>query len=315
MSIAVIMPVYNAHDTIQTTLHSIYMQRHEDFNVYAVVDGEQEGSYDYLKTYFPKLNIMYLKENGGSGVARQHGIDNTTEPYLSFIDSDDTFLSSMSLYYQKQPFADEKIAIVSSSFLKELKDKSLKLQNKDMVWMHGKMYRRSFIDKYQIRFNLTRINEDVGFNTQCQCFANADEMIYMSQDVTHMWQWRDNSIVRKNGGEVTFTTSIDGYVINKIYAFEQVLAQKQDDSVQYFMLGAMTHLFKRYLDARITAPKQVRHINKWARKYYMEVYAKIDKDYLKKAEATILVQYGFKEQSYHDEYHKWIKKLIQAKGL
>ena len=43
-----------------------------------------------------------------------------------------------------------------------------------MVWMHGKMYRRSFFSKYNIRFNDSRANEDVGFNTQCQCY-NEDE--------------------------------------------------------------------------------------------------------------------------------------------
>lgn len=307
--IAVIMPVYKAHDTIQTTLHSIYMQRNTDYHVYAVVDGEEVGSYDYLKGTFTELSITYLEKNGGPGVARQYGIDHTKEPFISFIDADDTYLSSMSLYYQLKPFDDEKIVIVSSSFLQEKQDNSMKLQTNDMVWMHGKMYKRAFLDKYTIRFNDTRMNEDVGVNTQCQCFANENEQIYMSQDVTYMWQWRDNSIVRTNGGEVAYTTSVDGYVINKIYAFEKVTSQKNDESVQYFMIGAMTHLFKKYLGAMIKAPKQIRHINKWAKKYYNAVYAKIDKDYLERAEATILVQNGFNQQGHHDEYHKWLKKL------
>ena len=38
----------------------------------------------------------------------------------------------------------------------------------DMVWMFGKIYRRSFIDKYKIKFHETsRANEDNGFNAIC----------------------------------------------------------------------------------------------------------------------------------------------------
>ena len=59
------MPVYKAHDTIKRTLSSIAMQSHIDFNVYLMVDGEEEGSYDYLHDLFDKLidmNIYYLSK-------------------------------------------------------------------------------------------------------------------------------------------------------------------------------------------------------------------------------------------------------------
>ena len=34
----------------------------------------------------------------------------------------------------------------------------------DTIWMFGKMYRRDFLDKYNIKMNDTRANEDNGFN-------------------------------------------------------------------------------------------------------------------------------------------------------
>ena len=40
---------------------------------------------------------------------------------------------------------------------------------RDMIWMFGKMYKRSFIDKYGIHFHeSSRANEDNGFNTWCR---------------------------------------------------------------------------------------------------------------------------------------------------
>lgn len=311
--IAVIMPVYKAHDTIKKTLMSIGMQKEAEYKVYMVVDGEPIGSYDYLQGYCDlDIDIHYMEKNGGPGIARQYGIDHSNEPFLSFLDADDTYLSSLALYYQHKPFIEEKYAIVSSIFLQENKDHSLRMRENDMVWMHGKMYRRAFLDKYNIRFNETRANEDVGFNTQCQCLANEHEQIVLSKDVTHMWQWRDNSTVRTDNNSYAFNESIDGYVINKIYAFEEALKQKEiDEGIKYFILKGMSYLFRKYLLAMLKAPKQLKHIVKWSRKYYFTLYPYIDQEYLDKAERTVVAQEGLNKPEHFDEYVKW-KELLKG---
>lgn len=43
--IAVIIPVYNAHDTIRSTLYSVFMQKAASFTCYMVVDGEEYEEY------------------------------------------------------------------------------------------------------------------------------------------------------------------------------------------------------------------------------------------------------------------------------
>src|SRR6056297_884596 len=149
--IAVIIPVYKAKETIEKTLHSVAMQKAVDFNVYLVVDGEDIGTYDYLLGFGGlDITIHYLDENSGPAVARQYGIDHSGEPFISFLDSDDTYLSALSLYYQHEPFKEEKLVLVSCDFLQENKDHTVRLRERDMVWMHGKMYRRSYLDKYNI---------------------------------------------------------------------------------------------------------------------------------------------------------------------
>lgn len=326
-SIAVIIPVYKAHETIKNTLMSIGMQRHVDYCLYLVVDGEEKGSYDYLKGFCDiDMEIYYLDENAGPAVARQFGIDFSVEPFISFIDADDTYLSTLALYYQLLPLvkdvvddagerhAHENTAMVSTNFLQENKDQSIKLRERDMVWMHGKMYRRAFLDKHDIRFNDTRANEDVGFNTQCQCYANEHEQVYLSHDVTYMWQWRDNSTVRTDNQSYAFDESIDGYVVNKIYAFNRVIEKNGlEDAVRYMMLKAMTHLFRKYLVAMLRAPKQVKHVQKWAKKYYFNMYHLIGDDYIERAEKTILAQEGLNKVEHYDEYRKWLDILSGKK--
>lgn len=310
-NIAVIMPVYKAHETIKQTLMSIGMQRHVEFKLYMVVDGEEKGSYDYLQGYCDiDMEILYMDENGGPGVARQYGIDHSKEPFISFIDSDDTYLSSLALYYQQKPLFTDTIAMVSCDFLQENKNQSIRLRERDMVWMHSKMYRRAFLDKYGIRFNETRANEDVGFNTQCQCFANKDEQVYLDKNVTYLWQWRDNSTVRTDNNAYAYNESISGFVENKMYAFNRVIEKQGfDNTTNYLIIKAQCHLFKKYLVAMLKAPKQVKHIKKWAKKYYKEMYVKVDKKYIETGEETILAQSGLDKPEHYEEYKKWLTLL------
>lgn len=310
--ISVIIPVYNAHDTIENTLHSVAMQRQVTYNCYLVVDGEEKGSYDYLLDKFD-VKILYMQKNGGPGIARQYGIDNSEEPYISFIDADDTYLSSLALYYQMKPFKNEKCVMVSCNFLQEKQDHDVKLMERDMVWMHGKMYLRAFLDKYDIRFNETRANEDVGFNTQCECYANENEQINLAQDVTYMWQWRDDSTVRTDNKSYAFNESIDGFVINKIYAFNKVLEKREmDDAIKYFIVKGFMHMFRKYLLCMLKAPKQMKHVKKWSKRYYFKLYKLVDQEYLDKAEATILAQTGLNQQRQYEEFIKW-KDLLEGK--
>jgi len=314
--VAVILPVYKAHDTIMNTLYSVFMQRHIDYSVYMVVDGEEVDSYDYLVDVFPMLNIFYMDKNAGPGVARQYGIDHTDEPFISFIDADDTYLSSLALYYQHKPFTkSDKCVMVSCDFLEEKQNHDVRLRERDMVWMHGKMYKREFLDKYNIRFNETRANEDVGFNTQCQCYANENEQINLAKDVTYLWQWRDDSTVRTDNQSYSFNESIDGYVKNKIYAFKRVIDARDevDEPTQFFIMKGQAHLFRKYLIAMLKAPKQVNHVKKWARKYYRNLYKYVTDEYIEKAEKTIIAQTGLNKEEHYTEFVKFKDMLAPKK--
>jgi glycosyltransferase involved in cell wall biosynthesis len=301
--IAIIIPVYKAHDTIQVTLCSIGMQRVIEYKIYLIIDGEPIGSYDYLKSKFD-IEIMYLPQNGGAGVARQHGLDNTQEEFISFIDADDTYISSLALYYQFLPFKDN-VGMVATTFAEENKNHTIRLKEKDMIWMHGKMYRRAFIDKYDIRFNKTRANEDVGFNTQCQCYANEDEYIGLSTQITYLWQWRDNSIVRSNNQAYAIKESIKNYVINKVYAIQRVLDKiEMNEHIKYLILTGGITLFDKHQLAKKQSPKQSHYIKKWAKVYHNKLYTLLDTAYITKMEKELLA-------AQYKNYMKWKKGLIK----
>ena len=128
--VAVIIPAYKAHKTIKKTLSSLSTQFGVSFNVYIVVDGEEVGSYDYLLSLFDSfhIDILYKKENSGPGLSRQYAIDNTQEPFITFIDSDDVLHNVNSLYIMRASFSTEEDVVVITPFYQQLPDGGFRLR-------------------------------------------------------------------------------------------------------------------------------------------------------------------------------------------
>lgn len=215
--IDIIIPAYNAHSTITRTLFSIASQINlKDLNIYIVNDASSMD-YSHEISYFKEtMNIheLILKENSGPGVARQFGIDNSTSEYIVFIDADDIFFNSFSLKILYENISNSNYDIVISSFNEMLDDGSFLPHNNDSIWLHGKIYRRSFLEKNNIKFNNSRNNEDNGFN-QLVLLHNSN--VKDIDDCTYIWMYNSNSITRKNHHEYLFN-GLFGYIYNITWA-------------------------------------------------------------------------------------------------
>ena len=89
--ISVIVPVYNAENTICACVDSILNQSYRDFELILVDDGSQDGSLQVCANYAEKdCRIRACRiEHGGLSAARNYGIDQARGTYLTFVDSDD----------------------------------------------------------------------------------------------------------------------------------------------------------------------------------------------------------------------------------
>ena len=160
--IDIIIPVYNASDTLPLTLMSIYLQEVSCKYKVTIIDDCSEENYDNTINYYREyLNINYkkLEKNSGSGIARQIGIDITNNPYIVFIDADDLFYNIDSLeelYSNIQKGFD---VVLGSEFDEFSKTTRISEGN-----LHGKIYRRKYIIDNNIKFNETRFHEDNYFN-------------------------------------------------------------------------------------------------------------------------------------------------------
>ncbi len=159
--IDIIIPCYNAHDTLDNTIKSIKEQSIADKVKVLLVDDCSEKEYDSFINKYNSLDIslIRLEKNGGSGVAREQGVQNTNCKYITFIDSDDKFFSPKSLEFLLKSI-EEGYDLVNSVLFEQKNNRYL-CTNGNVC---GKIYRRSFIADNDIHFNNTRFHEDNYFN-------------------------------------------------------------------------------------------------------------------------------------------------------
>lgn len=159
--IDLIIPVYNAEKTLELTLMSIKMQTIIDKITVYLIDDCSKDNYDKILNNHKDMNIVYkrLEKNSGPAIARQKGIDISTNKYIMFIDADDLFYDTDSVkrLYETIEQGYDYVA----GFTYEEK-REIKIQNESDL--HGKIYRRQFIEDNDIKFNETRVHEDNYFN-------------------------------------------------------------------------------------------------------------------------------------------------------
>lgn len=88
-TISVIVPAYNAQNTILETIASVRAQTFTDFELIIVDDGSSDRTLELLQNIQDSRIKLVTYENGGVSVARNRGVSLATSEYLAFIDADD----------------------------------------------------------------------------------------------------------------------------------------------------------------------------------------------------------------------------------
>lgn len=295
-NIDVIIPAYNVPDNILfRCLASIACQDiASELEVTIVNDASTDENYLAVVKNFEsimKINVLHYETNGGPGVARQYGIDHTSNGYLTFIDADDTFNGSFALKALRNGIEQQNglfqmcVGVfdeVHESNLPQGDGPILMAHEQDLVWMFGKMYRRSFIDKYNIRFHETsRANEDNGFNRLFQLCTNDQEQINFIPAHVYYWHENLNSITRANDCQYSFGSSkrdsFYGYVENMIYSIKEAKKRNPFNGfITMWAVNCMLNIYEYYIECVGRAPEHAEGNFKWCKRYYDEVYREIE---------------------------------------
>lgn len=207
MKCDIIVPIYNtSNELLIRCLSSIAMQTViKDIHVIIVDDySTKVDSSKVIYSFSNLIDIDYIKldENVGSGKARNIGYSRGNNEYILFCDSDDSYSSAFSVEKLLQPFIeDESTLLTMGAFLEQLEGVSFKKHQYNLTWIFAKVYRRSFLDKWNIGFPEMRANEDVGFNLLVWACINDVNKIKYTDDVVYMWHNNQQSITRTADGE------------------------------------------------------------------------------------------------------------------
>ena len=272
MDIDLIIPAYNAHDTLGYALASVATQlEHARIRV-TIVDDCSDETYDRVVEQFQGLlNIQVLRttSNGGPGVARQYGIDHTDLPYIVFMDADDLLINVMALRKLRAPLdTDATIYLVSAGFYEEGPTGNVVEHQRDMVWTFGKMYRREYLQKRGVRFNLTRANEDTGFHTKLLATATVEDYVRFIPDFVYLWRFQPNSITRENDNEYGYNKGFIGYIDNKIEAL--LLPNASPEFVRSHVFEVLTECYRTYVNTTEYRPEFQDTVLSYSKKFWTE---------------------------------------------
>lgn len=91
IDISIIVPIYNAEKTLEKCISSLLNQNYDNYEIILINDGSKDKSLMICENYSKicKNIKIFNKENEGSSIARNIGIDIAKGEYLMFVDSDD----------------------------------------------------------------------------------------------------------------------------------------------------------------------------------------------------------------------------------
>ena len=191
--ISVIIPLYNGHDTLFQTLCSIAMQSIIDDTEIIIVNDGDKIDYSDILSRFSDLDIKYIvrERNGGCAAARNTGIKESSNPFCTFVDSDDTLSNCLTLEVMYNRIKSEKVDMLAGAFESEMRQDNgiaIKKIEKSPVWCHNKYYRRQFLLDNNLFFNENlRICEDTEFH---QLLIDMGGKVAYTPFCGYMW--RDN---------------------------------------------------------------------------------------------------------------------------
>ena len=251
VKVSVILPIYNVEMYLDECLESVKRQTLKEIEIICVNDGSTDGSLSIIKKYAqddPRF-IIIDKENGGYGKAMNVGLDRASGEYIGIVEPDD--FVPLNMYEDLYRIACENdLDMVKADFYRFTRDS----ENGDMSLVYNHLdrtdswygrvfdpssepdairfimntwsgiYRREFLNRYQIRHNETpgASFQDNGFFFQT--FVRAKRAMILKRP--YYMNRRDNPNSSVNNREKVYCMNIEYDHIREILMAEPEIWEK-----------------------------------------------------------------------------------------
>ena len=229
--VSVIVPMYNASDTIEECIESLIGQTIFDEMELILTDDcstddtlKKAGIYE--KRYPDHIMIIALSENGGPGRARNIAMEYAGGEYVGFVDSDDAVVPTMyeHLYNEAKSTGsevadggifnkaqDEAIVYTTDELTGPMDDHKRSILIASGGYICSKIFNRRFLLDNDIRFREEYVLEDMDYILEVFCrmkrIASVKEVMY---------------IYRDSGESLSKTAEADKYLHSTMTAMEAI---------------------------------------------------------------------------------------------
>jgi teichuronic acid biosynthesis glycosyltransferase TuaG len=93
--VSIIMPAFNAANTIEKSIESVLNQTYKDWELIVINDGSTDNTNKIVKKLIKKekrIRLITPKKNIGCTLARDEGIKSSNGRWIAFLDADDLWL-------------------------------------------------------------------------------------------------------------------------------------------------------------------------------------------------------------------------------
>ena len=266
--IDIIIPVYKTEKYLNACLQCVLDQDYPCIHVLLVDDGSPDqcpALCDALAANYENVDVLH-KENSGLGLSRNTGFDATSNPYIMFIDSDDMLDGKSAVSSLIQKAETEKADIVVGGFTRMQDDGSCSTpslpefgftntpDSKDfrfngfylyghLSYAWGKIYRRSFLVKYQIYSHAYPFTQDKPFNFEC--YINKPVYAFVNQSI-YLYRVNTQSVTfkyKKNYIQVWNKIGSDFY---HLLEEKNLVNEYQDLAAWHYFLGTNFMMMQEY---------------------------------------------------------------------
>ena len=135
--------------------------------------------------------------------------------------------------------------------------------------MHGKLYKRSFIEKYHINFcnDSSYMNEDIGFNRTCRIISKAiqEPIVFFDKPIIK-WIENENSLTQKDNRAVLYRDQTRTLSLTSIHTIE--LCKKNNIDVTEEINQISIALYYWFLKTVIERPEFIHEAWNGAKIFY-----------------------------------------------
>lgn len=284
--VTVVMPVYNTEKYLKQAIESILKQTYTDFELLIIDDASSDGSIDIINQCSDRrIRLIRNEVNKGISRTRNIGIELSNSKYIALMDSDDIAVPTR-LEKEVQYLDTNKEIDVVGGHLRAIDMEGMDLNKQWSVYLNPKyikaylllsntvangttMFRKSFVDQYNIRFEENSIGaEDYRFWVDCSLHGNIANL----DEVLLYWRtghYSETMKVKSNKSRECEESNIHTYVfkktgfclseehisiLNRIFKEDGIVQSREELEKLYF---ALKEIANQAIELKLANSKEV----------------------------------------------------------